>query len=57
MGTLRVTRCHPVIQTCYERLLAAGTAKQVALEACMHTLLIILNALRTQHTPWQAQAA
>jgi transposase len=57
MGTLRATRCHPVIRPFYERLVAAGKAKQVALVACRHTLRTILNAMVRHQTPWQAQAA
>lgn len=57
MGTLRATRCNPAIQPFYERLLAAGKAKKVALVACMHKLLTILNAMLKHQTPWQAQAA
>jgi len=56
MGTLRATRCNPVIQAFYARLLAAGKAKKVALVACMHKLLTILNAMLKHQTPWQAQA-
>jgi transposase len=57
MGTLRATRCNPAIQPFYGRLLAAGKAKKVALVACMHKLLTILNAMVKHQTPWQAQAA
>jgi transposase len=57
MGTLRATRCNPAIQPFYERLLAAGKAKKVALVACMHKLLTILNALVKHQAHWQAQAA
>jgi transposase len=57
MATLRATRCNPVIRTFYERLLAVGKAKKVALVACMRKLLIILNAMLKHQTPWQAQAA
>jgi transposase len=57
MGTLRATRCNPVIRRFYDRLLAAGKAKKVALVACMHTLLTILNAMLKHQAPWQAQAA
>jgi transposase len=57
MATLRATRCHPVIRQFYERLLAAGKAKQVALVACRHKVLTILNAVVRHKTPWQAQAA
>ena len=56
-GTLRATRCHPPIQAFYGRLLAAGKAKKVALVACMHKLLTILNAMVKHQTSWQAQAA
>jgi transposase len=44
MGTLRAMRCTPAIRLFYERLLAAGKAKKVALVACMHQLLTIMNA-------------
>jgi transposase len=57
MGTLRATRCNPAIRAFYERLLAAGKAKKVALVACMHKLLTILNAMVKHQTSWQAQAA
>ena len=57
MGTVRATRCNPPIRSFYERLLAAGKAKKVALVACMHKLLTILNALVKHQTSWQAQAA
>jgi transposase len=57
MGTLRATRCNPVIRAFYERLLAAGKAKKVALVACMRKLLTIVNAMLKHQTPWQAQAA
>ena len=57
MGTLRATRCNPAIQPFYERLLAAGKAKKVALVACRHKLLTILNAMVKHQAHWQAQAA
>jgi transposase len=61
MGTLRATRCNPTIQAFYERLLAAGKAKKVAVVACRHKRLTTLNAMRRamrrHQTPWQAQAA
>jgi transposase len=53
MGTLRATRCNPVIRLFYNRLLAAGKAKKVALVACLHQLLTILNAMLKHQTPWQ----
>ena len=57
MGTLRATRCNPVIAAFYQRLVQAGKPKKVALVACMHKLLTILNAMVKHQAPWQAQAA
>jgi len=57
MGTLRATRGDPAIRPFYERLLAAGTAKEVALVACRRELLTIVNAMLKHQTPWRAQAA
>jgi len=53
MGTLVAVRHNPVLRQFYERLLAAGKPKKVALTACMHKLLTILNALLRHHTRWQ----
>jgi len=55
MGTLVATRSNPQIKVFSERLLAAGKGKKVALTACMHTLLTMLNALLKHRTPWQPQ--
>jgi transposase len=55
MGTLVATRDNPQIKVFYERLLAAGKVKKVALTACMHKLLTILNAMLKPRTPWQPQ--
>lgn len=54
MATLVATRRNAVIRTFYERLVAAGKAKKVAIVACMRKLLTILNAMMRDHTPWQA---
>jgi transposase len=53
MGTLVAVRHNPVLKVFYERLVAAGKAKKVALTACMHKLLTILNAMVKHQTPWQ----
>jgi transposase len=55
MGTLVATRFNPRIKTFYERLLAAGKVKKVALTACMHKFLTILNAMLKYRKPWHAQ--
>ena len=53
MGALSASRHNPVIRDCYQRLLAAGKPKKVALTACMRKLLVILNAMLKHHTPWR----
>ncbi len=57
MAALVASRHNPVIRGFYEHLLAAGKPKMVALTACMHKLLIILNAILAHRTPWQPTAA
>jgi transposase len=44
-----------VIKGFYERWRAAGKAKKVALTACMHKLLTIMNAMVRALKPWQPQ--
>ena len=53
MGALVAARRNPVVKEFYERLLAAGKPKKVALVACMRKLLSILNAVLKHRTPWR----
>lgn len=57
MATLAARRWNPVIKAFYERLLARGKPKKVALTACMHKLLTILNAMVKHNTPWDPNLA
>lgn len=52
MSALVATTHNPVLQTFYNRLLAAGKAKKLALVACMRKLLTILNMMAARSTPW-----
>jgi transposase len=52
MATLSAVRFNPVIKAFYDRLLAAGKPKKVALTACSHKLLRILNAMARTGQPW-----
>ena len=56
MATLVATRRNPVIAAFYQRLVAAGKARKVALTACMRKLLTILNAMLKHRTPWAPPA-
>lgn len=51
------TRFNPVLKAFYARLLAAGKPKKVALVACMHKLLVILNAIARTRSPWRNESA
>ena len=52
MAALVASRHNPVIKAFYQRLLAAGKPKKVALVACMRKLLTILNAMVRSRKPW-----
>ena len=53
MGALVASRFNPVIQDFYQRLLAAGKPKKLALTACMRKLLVILNSMLKHGSPWR----
>lgn len=57
MATLSATRCNPVIKEFYQRLIAKGKAKKVAIVACMRKMLITLNAIVKSNKPWDANFA
>ena len=54
MATLTAIRHNPVIKAFFERLRKAGKEFKVAMTACMHKLLIILNTMVKNGTVWQA---
>lgn len=55
MAALVAIRYNPIIKNFYQRLLDKGKLKKVALTACMHKLLILLNAMVRDSQPWQPQ--
>lgn len=52
MASLSAIRFNAVIKPFYERLLAKGKPKKVAIVACMHKMLTILNAIVKSNKPW-----
>ena len=52
MGALVASRHNPAIRDFYQRLLAAGKPKKVALVASMRKLLVILNGMLKHGSPW-----
>jgi len=54
MASLSATRHNPTIKAFYERLVAAGKPKKVALIACARKLLSILNAVMRDRVRWRS---
>ncbi len=53
MGAMVASRFNPVIRDFYQRRLAAGKPKKVALTACMRKLIVMLKS----RSPWRAEPA
>ncbi len=53
MAALVAVRHNPVLRTFHQRLVTRGKAPKVALTACMHKLLTILNAMLRTRTEWR----
>ena len=53
MGALVASRHNPVIRDFYQRLVASGMPKKMALVACMRKLLVILNSILRHGSPWR----
>jgi len=53
MAALVATRHNPTLRTYYQRLVAAGKKKMVALVATMRKLLVTLNAMLRDQKPWR----
>ena len=57
MAIVSAIRCNPLIRAFYQRLLAAGKPKKLAMIACMRKLLVILNAMLRDRAPWNPKLA
>lgn len=53
MAALSAIRCNPVMREFYQRLLARGKPKMVALIAVARKILTVLNAMLRDKRPWQ----
>lgn len=56
MATISAIRCNDKIKGFYQRLIAAGKKPKVAITACMHKMITILNAMVKHRKPWQTEA-
>lgn len=52
MATLSATQCNPVIKAFYQKLVAQGKHKKVAITACMRKFITILNAMVRDNVEW-----
>lgn len=57
MAALSAIKCNPVISSFYQRLIANGKVKKVAITACMRKLLVILNTMVKTGQAWNPPAA
>jgi transposase len=57
MAALVATKRNAVIRAFYQRLLAVGKPKKLALVACMRKLLTMLNTIVRTRTPWSEAIA
>jgi len=53
MAAISATRYNPQIRSMYERLVSRGKPKKLALIACARKLLVILNAMVRENTPYK----
>ena len=53
MAALVASRHNPAIRAFYQRLRTAGKPPKVALTACLHKLLTVLNAIVRDNLPWR----
>jgi transposase len=56
MATLSARRCNPVIHAFAQRLAAQGKKPKVIITACMRKLLVILNTILKNNTPWKTSS-
>ncbi|MBF4279497.1 IS110 family transposase, partial [Vibrio anguillarum] len=52
MAMMSAIQCNPVFKAAYERLLAAGKPKKVAIVACMRKRVVILNSMLRDGVMW-----
>lgn len=57
MAALSARKFNPALKKFYDRLLANGKLKKVAIVACMRKLIIIMNAMLRDGTRWKAMYA
>ena len=57
VSMMSAIQCHPKLKPMYQRMVAAGKPKKVAIVACMRKQLIILNTMVKNGTYWDENMA
>ncbi|GAB2530427.1 hypothetical protein GCM10008940_35200 [Microbulbifer agarilyticus] len=57
VSMMSAIQCHPKLKPMYERMVAAGKPKKVAIIACMRKQLTILNTMVKNNTHWDEKMA
>jgi transposase len=55
VSIMSAIQCHPKLKPMYQRMVAAGKPKKVAMVACMRKQLTILNTMMKNGTHWDAE--
>ena len=55
VSMLSAIQCHPKLKPMYERMVAAGKPKKLAIVACMRKQLVILNTMVRNGTHWDPE--
>ncbi len=56
MAMMSAIQCNPVFKATYERLLAVGKPKKVAIVACMRKMVVILNSMLRDGVHWDRES-
>lgn len=57
MAMMSAIQCNPTFKATYERLLAVGKPKKVAIVACMRKMVVILNSMLRDGVMWDESSA
>ncbi|MEI8595843.1 IS110 family transposase [Photobacterium sp. Hal280] len=57
MAMMSAMQCNPVFKSIYQRLLAEGKPKKVAIIACVRKMVVILNAMLRDGVRWEEKTA
>ena len=57
MAMMSAMQCNPVFKSTYQRLVASGKPKKVAIIACVRKMIVILNSMVRDGTTWGPKMA